>query len=176
LVPAIHVLRARFQAGLVLFRESGEARDGVRHSIHPGTLHRRLYRHQRSRADRPARIHAFLTKIYWSEGVPLATVERSLRHSFNIGVSGAGGQVGLTRIITDYTTFAYFTDDYVEPAHERKGRAAAMVRFALDHPDLQNLRRFLLVSRDARELYERSGFTAPKNPERFMELLPGKRN
>jgi GNAT superfamily N-acetyltransferase len=108
--------------------------------------------------------------------VPLATVERSLRHSFNIGVSGAGGQVGLTRIITDYTTFAYLTDDYVEPAHERKGRAAAMVRFALDHPDLQNLRRFLLVSRDARELYERSGFTAPKNPERFMELLPGKRS
>lgn len=123
----------------------------------------------------PARIHAFLTKIYWSEGVALATVERSLRYSFNIGVYGADGQVGLTRIITDYTTFAYLTDVYVEAAHERKGLAAAMVRFALQHPDLQNLRRFLLVSRDAQGLYERFGFAAPKYPERFMELLPGRR-
>jgi ribosomal protein S18 acetylase RimI-like enzyme len=122
----------------------------------------------------PARIHAFLTKIYWAEGVALATVQRSLRHCFNIGVYAADGQVGLTRIITDFTTFAYLTDVYVEAAHERKGLAAAMVRFALVHPDLQNLRRFLLVSRDAQGLYERFGFTAPKNPERFMELLPRK--
>lgn len=121
------------------------------------------------------RIHAVLTKIYWSEGVGRAAVERSLRHSFNIGVYGDDGQVALTRIITDYTTFAYLTDVYVEVVHQGKGLAAAMVRFALDHPDLQNLRRFLLVSRDAKGLYERFGFADPKHPERIMELLPARR-
>jgi GNAT superfamily N-acetyltransferase len=118
------------------------------------------------------RIHAFLTKIYWSEGVDIDTVGRSLRHSLCVGVYAGKIQVGLTRIITDYTTFAYLTDVYVEAPHQGKGLAAWMVEYTLQHPDLQNLRRFLLVSRDAKGLYERFGFKDPKNPERFMELKP----
>jgi len=118
------------------------------------------------------RIHAFLTKIYWSEGVDVDTVARSLRHSLCVGIYAGTTQVALTRIITDYTTFGYLTDVYVEEPHQGKGLAAWMVEYALRHPDLQNLRRFLLVSRDAKGLYERFGFTDPKNPERFMELKP----
>jgi GNAT superfamily N-acetyltransferase len=118
------------------------------------------------------RIHAFLTKIYWSEGVDVDTVARSLRHSLCVGVYAGTVQVALTRIVTDYTTFAYLTDVYVETPHQGRGLAAWMVEYTLRHPDLQNLRRFLLVSRDAKELYRRFGFADLKNPDRFMELKP----
>jgi hypothetical protein len=37
------------------------------------------------------------------------------------------------------------------------------------HPDLQDLRRWLLATRDAHALYGRFGFAALKAPERFME-------
>ncbi len=117
------------------------------------------------------RIHRRLTEIYWSRGVDLPTVVRALDHSFCIGVYAAAVQVGLTRVITDFTTFAYLTDVYVEEEHQGRGLAAWMVEFILRHPDLQNLRRLLLVSRDAKDLYRRFGFAEPRHPERFMEMI-----
>jgi GNAT superfamily N-acetyltransferase len=118
------------------------------------------------------RIHACLTKIYWSKGIDLATVTRFLRHSFCVGVYADGVQVALTRVITDFTTFAWLTDVYVEKEHQGRGLGSWMVDFILRHPDLQNLRRILLASRDARDLYRRFGFTEPRHPERIMELFP----
>ena len=66
----------------------------------------------------PDRIHACLTEIYWSKGIDLATVARFLGHSFCVGVYADRVQVALTRVITDFTTFAYLTDVYVEKEHQ----------------------------------------------------------
>jgi GNAT superfamily N-acetyltransferase len=140
-------------------RVLSEDRDGYTLSCDP----RRL---------QPDRIHACLTEIYWSKGIDLATVARFLRHSFCVGVYAGGVQVALTRVITDFTTFAWLTDVYVEKEHQGRGLASWMVDFILRHPDLQNLRRFLLASRDARDLYRRFGFTEPQHPERIMERFP----
>jgi hypothetical protein len=41
--------------------------------------------------------------------------------------------------------------------------------FVFAHPQLQNMRRFLLATRDAHALYARSGFTPLANPHTFME-------
>jgi hypothetical protein len=38
------------------------------------------------------------------------------------------------------------------------------------HPSLQNLRRWILLTRVAHELYSKFGFTPVKAPERYMEL------
>jgi hypothetical protein len=40
----------------------------------------------------------------------------------------------------------------------------------LAHPDLQGLRRWLLATADAHELYQRFGFTGLSQPDRFMQL------
>jgi hypothetical protein len=40
------------------------------------------------------------------------------------------------------------------------------------HPDLQGLRRWSLATRDAHGLYRQYGFTALKDPSRWMEYLP----
>jgi hypothetical protein len=40
----------------------------------------------------------------------------------------------------------------------------------MSHPDLQGLRHWSLLTRDAHGLYHKFGFGAPKMPERHMEI------
>ena len=119
-----------------------------------------------------AAVHAYLSTSYWAAGIPLETVVRSLENSFCLGIYAAtGAQVGLIRVITDYATFAYLCDVYVLEAHRGHGLAKAAVQATMDHPRLQNLRRFNLVTRDAHALYARHGFTPVARPDRYMEKL-----
>ena len=122
-----------------------------------------------------AAIHAYLTRSYWAEGIPLETVQRALQGSLCLGVYAAdGAQVGLVRIISDYATFAYFCDVYVLEAHRGRGLAKAAMKAALDHPKLQGQRRLSLGTRDAHGLYAQFGFTPLARPEGQMEkLTPG---
>jgi ribosomal protein S18 acetylase RimI-like enzyme len=123
-------------------------------------------------------IHAFLTTAYWCEGIPRETVARSLAGSVCFGLyqvdSQADRQIGLARVITDFTTFAYLCDVYVLPEFRGRGLGHWLMEHVMAHPDLQGLRRFSLVTRDAHELYRAFGFTEVKSPERHMEIVrPG---
>jgi GNAT superfamily N-acetyltransferase len=120
----------------------------------------------------PRRIHAYLTRAYWSQGIPLETVERALRGSLSIGAYDAdGAQVGFARFISDYATFCYVCDVYVLEEHRGHGLAKAMLAMAVEHPKLQGLRRWTLATRDAHGLYAQFGFTPLANPLTFMERL-----
>jgi GNAT superfamily N-acetyltransferase len=116
-------------------------------------------------------IHAYLTGSYWAEGIPRDIVERSIRGSLCFGLFAAEEQVGFARVVTDRATFAYLCDVYVLEAHRGRGLAQWLMEVVLAHPDLQGLRRFLLATRDAHELYRRYGFTPIPRPERFMEIV-----
>ena len=117
-------------------------------------------------------IHAYLSRAYWSGGVPYEVVERAVRGSLCIGAyDRAGAQVGLTRLISDYATFCYVSDVYVLESHRGRGLSKAMLRLAIDHPLLQGLRRWSLVTADAHELYRQFGFVPVAQPERHMERL-----
>jgi GNAT superfamily N-acetyltransferase len=128
-------------------------------------------------SDNPARlnaeaVHAYLSVSYWAEGIPLETVERSLQNSLCLGVYTAdGAQVGLARFVTDRATFCYICDVYVLEAHRRAGLGKALMQVAGAHPDLQGLRRWNLVTRDAHGLYRGFGFKPVANPDRYMEKL-----
>ncbi len=74
-------------------------------------------------------------------------------------------------MITDAATFAYLCDVYVLPDFRGRGLGKFLVRAVLEHPDLQGLRRFNLVTRDAHELYRRFGFEEIRNPDRHMEIV-----
>lgn len=120
----------------------------------------------------PRAIHAYLTRAYWSAGIPLELVERSLRRSLCIGAyDAAGAQVGLVRLISDQATFCYVCDVYVLEEHRRQGLSKAMLAMARQHPMLQGLRRWSLVTADAQGLYRQFGFAAVAHPERYMEHL-----
>ena len=115
-------------------------------------------------------IHAFLSRSYWSPGVPKAIVERAIAHSLCFGVLHGKEQVGFARVITDRATFAYLADVYVLEAHRGKGLSRRLMEAVMHHADLQGLRRMLLVTRDAHGLYAGYGFKPLAVPDRMMEI------
>jgi GNAT superfamily N-acetyltransferase len=117
-------------------------------------------------------IHGYLRRAYWSEEIPIAIVERAVRGSLCIGAYDIkGAQVGLARFISDFATFAYVCDVYVLEEHRGRGLSKAMMAMASDHPKLQGLRRWTLVTNDAHGLYQQFGFKAIAHQERFMERI-----
>jgi GNAT superfamily N-acetyltransferase len=125
---------------------------------------------EKSRLD-PAAIHAYLTRSYWSPGIPRHLVEKALAGSLCFGLfTEKGQQVGFARMITDGATFAYLADVYVLEEHRGKGLSKWLMETILAHPSLQGLRRLLLATRDAHELYARYGFKPLARPESFMEI------
>jgi GNAT superfamily N-acetyltransferase len=123
-----------------------------------------------SRLDREL-IHGFLSREFWdSEGIPRDVVERSIEHSLCFGVYEGERQVGFARVITDRSTFAFISDDFVVESHRGRGLASWLMQCVLAHPDLRGLRRIMLVTHDQR-LYLKAGFTALNEPESYMEIL-----
>jgi GNAT superfamily N-acetyltransferase len=114
-------------------------------------------------------IHAFLSGAYWSKGIPRHIVEAAVANSFCVGMFDAENeQVAFARVITDKATFAYLADVFVLPAHRGQGLARQMLEALQAHPELQGLRRWLLFTKDAQELYASAGWAQYPNPERVM--------
>ena len=119
-------------------------------------------------------IHAYLTRSYWSEGISKELVSKAMAGSLCFGLLDAGRQVGFARVVTDRATYAYLCDVYVLEDYQGRGLGTWMMRELMTHPDLQGLRRWGLVTRDAHRLYEKFGFAAPANPAGLMEIArPG---
>jgi GNAT superfamily N-acetyltransferase len=123
----------------------------------------------RSRLD-VALIHEFLCSSYWAEGIPRTVVERSIQHSLCFGAFLEGRQVGFARVITDYAAIAYVADVFVVPEQRGRGISKQLMRAIVEHPELQGLRRILLVTRDAHGLYAQFGFQPLTHPENFMTV------
>jgi N-acetylglutamate synthase-like GNAT family acetyltransferase len=118
-------------------------------------------------------IHRFLRTSYWSEGIPREIVLKSIKESDCFGIYyKSGAQVGFARIISDHATFAYLADVFVVPEEQGRGLGKWLIATIMKAAQYQNLRRWLLATKDAHELYRQFGFTeAP--PDRFMEIRDG---
>jgi GNAT superfamily N-acetyltransferase len=125
---------------------------------------------ERHRLD-VAAIHRFLSQSYWSPGIPAAIVERAIANSICFGLFHDHEQVGFARVATDRATFAYLADVYVLEAHRGKGLSKWLMEVITRHEDLQGLRRFLLATRDAHDLYRQFGFVPLANPAVMMEIV-----
>jgi GNAT superfamily N-acetyltransferase len=120
-----------------------------------------------------ATVHRWLADTYWNAGVSREYVERAARHSSLVmGVYRDDRIVGYGRIVSDRTTFAWVSDVYVDPAHRGRGLAKEIVKFALAHPGHQDLRRWLLATRDAHDVYASIGFGPLDKPESMMVHRP----
>lgn len=118
-----------------------------------------------------ALIHRFLSEhSYWAKGVLREIVERSVEHSLCLGIYKAGHQVGFARVVTDFATFAWLADVFILEKERGQGLGKRLVAAVLAHPRLQELRRLMLGTQDAHELYARFGFKLLAQPERFMEM------
>lgn len=122
-------------------------------------------------------LHGALAGQYWCRGIPRPVVERSLANSLCFGLynivdpvlPGRIEQIGLARVITDFATFAYLCDVFVDEQFRGRGLGKRLMNAVMQHPDLQQLRRFMLMTKDAHALYSQFGFAPLAAPDRAME-------
>jgi N-acetylglutamate synthase-like GNAT family acetyltransferase len=115
-------------------------------------------------------IHSFLTNSYWAEGISRETVRRSIDGALCFGVFENNKQIGFARMITDKATFAYLADVFIIEEYRGRGLSKWLMQIIMSHPDLQGLRRMMLGTRDAHELYKKFGFTPLNNVDRWMQV------
>jgi GNAT superfamily N-acetyltransferase len=116
-------------------------------------------------------IHAYLSRSYWARGRSRAVVARALQGSLCFGLYRDARQIGLARVVTDFATFAYLCDVYVLEEFQGRGLGKWLMSVVMAHPDLKDLRRFMLATRDAHGLYRQFGFAELRTPERWMEIF-----
>ena len=115
-------------------------------------------------------VHHFLANCsHWARGIPRDVLDRAIALSRCFGLYRDGEQIGFARVVTDEATFAYLADVFVVAEARNAGLGQWLVETILAHPQLQGLRRWLLVTRDAASLYRRCGFTATQPACTYLE-------
>lgn len=115
--------------------------------------------------------HEFLsTKAYWCLNIPKTKVQTQIQNSMCFGVYENEKQIGFARVITDFAAIAYLGDVYILEEYRGKGLSKWLIETIMSHPDLQGLRRWILLTRDAHELYRKFGWTNISDPTRWMEV------
>lgn len=124
------------------------------------------------RLDRAA-VHRWLSEeAYWAVGRSREKQERAIEGSLNFGLyeEGSGEQVGYARVVTDRATFAWLCDVFVAPRARGRGLGTALAAAVRDDLAGLGLRRVMLATRDAHEVYAKVGFAPMTKPEKWMLL------
>lgn len=118
-------------------------------------------------------VHQQLTEqSYWAQGQSIELTRRSLAASMPFGIYHQQQQVGFGRLITDYSRFAYLSDVMIDDAHRGKGLGGWFAATILTHPELHTIKRWMLATDDAHEVYRRAGWQSVEKPQRLMEFVP----
>ena len=115
-------------------------------------------------------IHGFISRTYWAKDIPAAVMRRAIDNSLCFGAyNQRDEQVAFARVTTDYATFAYLADVFVLQHYQGLGIGKALIAEVVAHPELQGLRRFMLATFDAHDLYRQFGFNAIDDPSILMQ-------
>jgi GNAT superfamily N-acetyltransferase len=113
--------------------------------------------------------HALSERAYWALGRTRATMDAAIAGSICFSAHRDGRQIGFTRVITDGATFAWICDVFVDESERGRGVGHRLLTAVVADPRLAGLRRMVLATRDAHEVYRRHGFELLATPERWME-------
>lgn len=135
-----------------------------------------IHRDQFTISNDPARLDIeaicdFFTRAYWAKGRPRERTERALANSLVFGVYEGTKQIGIARVISDYSIFAYICDVFIHEEYRGHGLGKWLIETIMSHPDLLGLRRWTLVTRDAHGLYKQYGFNSLTNSNSWMEII-----
>jgi GNAT superfamily N-acetyltransferase len=120
-----------------------------------------------------AAVQRMLETAYWCPGITLDEVERAARNSsLLLGAFHEGIQIGYLRVVSDKATFGWISDVFVEEGHRGKRLAQTMTQRALNHPEHQGFRRWVLKTRDAHAVYAVCGFRSLSDPDDWMIYVP----
>jgi N-acetylglutamate synthase-like GNAT family acetyltransferase len=110
-----------------------------------------------------------LTRAYWAIGRPRERTERAVQNSLVFGVYQGDKQIGLARVVSDYSIFAYLCDVFIHEDYRAHGLGKWLIQTIMEHPDLKEMRRWVLVTTDAHGLYRQFGFTSIDEPDHWMQ-------
>jgi N-acetylglutamate synthase-like GNAT family acetyltransferase len=115
-------------------------------------------------------IHHFISDSYWAKGIPIDIFEKAMQNSLCFAVINSEDKlVGFARMITDESTFAYLADVFILESHRGLGLGKMLMANIMQFPSLQGLRRMMLATSDAHELYKKFDFNPLTNSSLFME-------
>ncbi len=114
-------------------------------------------------------IVGMLSRAYWAIGRPRERTERALRNSLVFGIYDGERQIGVARVVTDYSIFAYLCDVFIHEEYRAAGLGKWLIQTIMGHPELAGMRRWVLVTNDAHGLYSQYGFTSLDNPGEWMQ-------
>lgn len=123
-----------------------------------------------TRLDR-VRVHAWLAEeSYWAIGRAREAQDAAIDASRNFGVydRATGEQLAYARVVTDGVTFAWLCDVFVSSDARGGGIGIALIDGVVAALEPLGLRRIALATADAHGLYEKFGFRALDQPERWM--------
>jgi len=115
------------------------------------------------------RVEAFMRQSYWAYARPRAIIEKSIAGSLCLGVyrKADGLQVGFCRLVTDYATFGWLADVFIDEACRGEGLGVALIRTLTNLPEIEGIR-LVLGTADAHGLYAKFGFEPLHRPDRWM--------
>jgi len=115
-------------------------------------------------------VHNFITNSYWAKGISFQDVKKGIENSLAFGVYKQESQIGFARVITDYSRLAHLADVFILEEYRGLGLGKRLMENIMNHPELQSIKKWTLLTEDAHGLYRQFGFQDLKNPEIYMEL------
>lgn len=117
-------------------------------------------------------VHRWLSQeAYWALGRSREIVEAAARGSMNFGALDVEGRfVGYARVVTDRVTFAWLCDVFVDPTARGMGVGKALAQAVIDAVRPMRLKRVMLATADAHDLYRRFGFESITDADKLMAL------
>lgn len=111
----------------------------------------------------------FLSRAYWADTRPRERTELAVANSLVFGVYEGTKQIGIARVVTDYSIMAYLCDVFIHEDYRAQGLGKWLIETILAHPDLKDVRRWLLVTSTAHTLYQKFDFEILPEPEKWMQ-------
>lgn len=118
-------------------------------------------------------VYRFLSgESIWADGIGRETQQRAIDNSLCVSAFLNGRQVGFARAVTDYATFVWIDDVFVDSEARRSGVARLLIQTIIDHPSLVSVASWWLSSSNpnARSLFDQFGFEIPEK-QRITKLL-----
>jgi GNAT superfamily N-acetyltransferase len=120
--------------------------------------------------DLPKVFHWLSVESYWANGREFAVIEKAFRNSYPIGVYKGGSQIAVARMVSDRATFAWLCDVFVDSNFRGLGLGTWLAEAGKKWAEENGIKRIILATRDAHDVYSRVGFEPLKNSERWMEI------
>lgn len=116
-------------------------------------------------------VNDLLSRSYWSDKRNKEIIEKSIKNSLCFSLYHKDKQIGFARVVTDYITFGYVRDVFIHEEYRSKGLGKWLIECVVSHPEMKNIERLMLATKDAQEFYKYKGFSQLQKPEAFMERL-----